>query len=205
VNWGGVAVDPETQQLFVNTTDIPLRVRLIPRAEYEVMSEQGFDTDASPQTGTPFGVARDVLLSSWGAPCSPPPWGRLTAVDLAAGEILWEKPFGTLRDVTPLPLKVDIGMPSLGGPLVTGGGLIFIGAAPGHWLRAFDTGSGEELWRGALPAGANATPMTYRVDDLEGGPTQFVVVAAGGHWAFHSIGGDVLGDSLVAFSLPAPR
>jgi len=203
VNWGGVAVDPETHRLYTNTSDLGIWVRLIPREEFAARGgSEGFDPPAEPQAGTDYAMQRDAFLSSWGAPCNPPPWGRIHAVDLARGEPLWERPFGTLRDATGIPLPIDVGLPNLGGPLVTKGGLLFLGAAPGHWLRAYDTATGEELWRGALPAGANATPMTYRVEDAPGGPRQLVVVAAGGHWMFHALGGDVLGDTLVAFALP---
>jgi quinoprotein glucose dehydrogenase len=200
VNWGGVAVDPATKRLYVNTADIPLKVRLLPRADYEEQKAAGFDVSTSPQTGTPFAIQREPWIEVI-APCNPPPWGRISAVDLIEGEIIWEQPFAKLRDFTPIPLDIGVGMPSLGGPLVTGGGLIFIGAAPGHWLRAFDRENGEEIWRGALPAGANASPMTYQVRGDDGTTRQFVVVAAGGHWAFHDLG-DILGDTLVAFALP---
>ena len=101
-----------------------------------------------------------------------------------------------------LPL-LPIGLPNYGGPLVTGGGLVFIGAAlSGDFLRAFDVTSGQELWRARLPTGAQATPMTYRVEDAPGGRRQFVVVAAGGHYLFHQRGIDDVGDTLVAFALP---
>lgn len=200
INWGGVAIDPDTKRLYVNTGDIPLKVRLLPRAEYEAQKEAGFEVSTSPQTGTPFAIQREPWIELV-APCNPPPWGRISAVDLVKGEIVWEQPLGKLRDFTPIPLDIGIGLPSLGGPLVTRGGLIFIGAAPGHLLRGFDVDSGEELWRGALPAGAHATPMTYALRGEDGETRQFVVVAAGGHWAFHDMG-DILGDTLVAFALP---
>lgn len=204
INWGGVAVDPHTQRLYANAGNLAMKVRLMPRAEYDAKKEAGFDVrDTSPQLGTPFAMQRDFWIEL-AAPCNPPPWGVLAAVDLNAGEIVWKVPFGKLRDFTPLPLDIDVGMPSLGGPLVTGGGLLFIGAAPGHWLRAFDAHTGEEVWRGALPAGGNATPMTYEVRDDAGRARQFVVTAAGGHWAFAEMGDD-LSDTLVAFALPEHR
>jgi quinoprotein glucose dehydrogenase len=200
INWGGVAIDPTTRRLYTNAGNIPMKVRLLPRAEYDARKEAGFDVDTAPQLGTPFAMQRAPWIEV-AAPCNPPPWGTVAAVDLDAGEILWSQPLGKLRDFTPLPLDVGVGMPSLGGPLVTAGGLLFIGAAPGHLLRAFDVDTGEELWRGGLPAGANATPMTYAVRGDAGVSRQFVVVAAGGHWAFHMLG-DELSDTLVAFALP---
>lgn len=205
INWGGVAVDPRRDRLYVNTSELAMRVRLVPRAEFEAKGAEGFDPPASPQAGTPYAMQRDVFTSPLGLPCNPPPWGRLTAVDLEAGEILWQEPFGRVSDATPIPLDWRIGLPSLGGPLVTGGGLLFLGGGAGEHLYAFDARSGEELWRGALPAGGYATPMTYRVEDAEGGARQYVVIAAGGHGVSHEQTGDKLSDVLVAFALPAEK
>ena len=202
VNWGGVAVDPHRKMLAVNTSDLATKARLVPRAEFDAQRPKIYNPDNAPQDGTPFGAQRGLIASPLGAPCSPPPWGRLTAVDLDAGEILWERPLGTIRNLTPLPLDINLGVPNLGGPLITKGGLVFIGAALDDYLRAFALETGEELWRARLPAGGQATPMTYRVENAGGGPRQFVVIAAGGHGGFHKALGVNLGDSLVAFALP---
>jgi quinoprotein glucose dehydrogenase len=147
-------------------------------------------------------VERSFVTSPIGVPCSPPPWGRLSAVDLSTGEIRWQQPFGSLRDLG-LPFDFGTGLPSFGGPLLTRSGLVFIAAALGNGFRAYDLASGDELWHTRLPAGGQATPMTYRVDDGAKGARQFVVIAAGGHWGFHQTAGQPLGDTLVAFSLPA--
>ena len=103
-------------------------------------------------------------------------------------------PLGTTRDLAPVPIPLPWGTPNMGGPIVTGGGLVFVGATLDDYLRAFDLESGEELWKGRLPAGGQATPMTYRV--REDG-RQFVVIAAGGHANMRS----TPGDSLIAFAL----
>jgi quinoprotein glucose dehydrogenase len=145
-------------------------------------------------------VKRELLTSPLGIPCNGPPWGQLHAIDLASGEIRWQRPLGSTWDVG-VPLDVDIGLTNFGGPLVTKSGLVFIGAALGDGFRAFDLATGKELWRTRLPAGGQATPMTYRVEDAEGA-RQFVVIAAGGHWGFHAGASQRLGDALVAFALP---
>jgi hypothetical protein len=140
-------------------------------------------------------MTRRLLLSPLDLPCNPPPWGTLAAVDLNNGDILWQKPLGTVRDLSPIPLPIGYGTPNLGGPMITGGGLIFIGAAMDNYVRAFDVDSGRELWKRRLPAGGQATPMTYRLSEDE---PQMVVIAAGGHGRM----GSKLGDYVVAF---APR
>jgi quinoprotein glucose dehydrogenase len=116
----------------------------------------------------------------------------LTAVDLDAGEVLWESRLGTTRDQAPFPMWLRLGAPNLGGSIVTAGGLVFIGATTDRYLRAFDAETGEEVWHHRLPYTANATPLSYRV--REGSP-QRVVVAAGGH------GWSTPGDTVLAFSL----
>jgi quinoprotein glucose dehydrogenase len=135
------------------------------------------------------------VLSPLGIPCNAPPWGALAALDLGAREPRWEAVLGTTRDLAPVPIGLPWGTPNMGGPLATAGGVVFIGAALDDYLRAFDSMTGEELWRGRLPAGGQATPMSYRVRD---GGRQFVVIAAGGHNQMRSR----RGDSLVAFALP---
>jgi quinoprotein glucose dehydrogenase len=203
-NWGGIAVDPKRQLAIANTMNVPWVVTLVPRDELERRRrEGGIDTGSqrkrgvefAPQDGTPYAMLRQLLLSPLGLPCNPPPWGTLAAVDLERGEIRWQVPFGTVRDLSPLPLPLPWGVPNVGGPLVTASGLVLIGAALDDYLRAFDVETGAELWRARLPAGGQATPMTYRVRD---GGRQYVVIAAGGH----ARAGTRLGDYLIAYALP---
>lgn len=192
-NWGGVAVHPERQVVVANLIDVPFGVRLVPRADYDAVRAAHPGDEFAPARGTPYALHRFRVLSPLGLPCNPPPWGTLAAVDLVSGEILWQEPFGTVRDMAPVPLPLRLGVPGLGGPAITSSGVIFIGAALDDYLRAFDLESGEELWRARLPAGGQATPMLYR-----SGGRPYVVIAAGGHARM----GSNLGDALVAFSLP---
>jgi quinoprotein glucose dehydrogenase len=192
INWGGVAVDEASQRLVVNVQDLPWMVSLVPRdAPPPPLVRYG---ELAPMEGTPYRLRRELVVSPLGVPCTPPPWGELLAVDLASGEIAWRTPLGTLRDAAPIPLPpLTVGVPNLGGPLATASGLVFIGAAFDRYLRAFDAATGEELWRARLPAGPQATPMSYRARD---GGRQFVVVAATGYGR-----GMPPGDAIVAFAL----
>jgi quinoprotein glucose dehydrogenase len=196
-NWGSGAVDEQRQILVANTNDLPLVVTLLPREQGRQQAASGDykRSEFAAQHGTPYVMRREPLLSPLGIPCTAPPWGSLHAVDLAQGKLLWSVPLGTTRDVAPWPFWWIRGVPALGGPLVTGAGLVFIGAAVDNYLRAFDLASGQELWKGRLPAGGQATPMSY----THGG-RQFIVIAAGGH----KTAGTKLGDHLLAFALPAP-
>ena len=192
VNWGGAAWDPERQWLIVNTNRVMHVIQLFPKEEFDAMNEEYPDEEVSPQRGTAFGMMRTILLSPLGVPCNPPPWGALTAVDMKKGEIKWEVPLGTTEERVPL-LSLDFGMPGVGGPMTTGSGLVFIAASSDAYLRAYDIDTGTELWKGKLPAGGQATPMSYQHEGR-----QYVLIAAGGHSTF----GTKLGDALVAYALP---
>jgi len=197
-NWGGISLDPERATVYVNAMRAPTVAKLIPRAEAEGLDYAGaaYPNELYPMEGAPYAVSRGPLLSSFGAPCVPPPWGTLQAVDLVTGEKRWEVTLGTTRDQAPWPLWFDNGAPNLGGPLATGGGVVFIGATTDKFFRAFDAGDGRELWRARIPYTANASPITYR---LREDGRQFVVIAAGGH------GWSEPGDALLAFALPDAR
>jgi quinoprotein glucose dehydrogenase len=192
-NWGSLAFDPSRRLIVLTQNHIGEAKTLIRR---EDMPPGPLPKRVSLQEGTPYLVRSDVLVSPFGVPCVPPPWGSLMAVSLDTGEKVWGRPFGATRDVIPFfPIGFDLGMPSMGGPIVTASGLVFIGASMDDYLRAYDVETGEELWRARLPAGGQATPMTYRIGTDS---RQYVVIAAGGHSKL----GTNLGDSLMAFALP---
>ena len=191
-NCGGVAIDP-LGIVYVNTSRAPHAVRLIPRADFAGVKERNAGKEASPQAGTPYGMLRELVASPFGAPCNPPPWGTLAALDLGSHKLLWEVGLGTTEDRLPFGIALKTGMPNFGGPVATASGLVFIGAATDRYLRAFDTRHGTELWRGRLPAAGMATPMTYVWRGR-----QYVVIAAGGHGE----SGTETSDAVVAFVLP---
>lgn len=201
-NWGGLAYDANNKLLIMPQNYVVTHNTLRLRDEVPFVSQKVEYDDYSADIGTPYVVKHEVLLSPFGVPCVAPPWGTLLAVSLDTGGISWEVPLGTPRDVVPgftwFPFFPTIGFPSAGGPIVTDTGLVFIGAALDNYLRAFDAQTGAELWRHRLPAGGQATPMTYAGRDTG---RQFVVIAAGGHAYMRT----KLGDSLVAFSLPDQR
>jgi len=193
-NWGGLAFDQARDVVYVNTSSAMHLVALIKRKDYDQVEERFFDKEVSPNKGAPFGMMRETMLSPIGMPCNPPPWGQLHAIDMHEGKILWSVPLGTTEDMAPFSeyLLGKTGTPNLGGPMATAGGLVFIGAAMDNYLRAFDAKTGAELWRGRLPAGGQATPMSYVWKGR-----QYVVIAAGGHSKL----GTRRGDEVVAFAL----
>lgn len=192
-NWGGVSIDPVNGLLIANTTHVPAIVRMIPREETDKRLATG--ERMLPSFGAAYGNTMEPMLSPFGAPCVRPPWGNLLAIDLREGKRLWDIPLGTTRDMAPPPLWLKLGVPNMGGSVITASGLIFIGATTDDYIRAFNLKTGEELWKGRLPAGGQATPMTYR---LSKNGKQYLVIAAGGHKYL----GTNIGDYLVAFSLP---
>jgi quinoprotein glucose dehydrogenase len=195
MNWSSGAFDPQRQVFVTNVNNLAMEVHLIPRDEYlpqEQAAEAGkFRGDVSPQHGTPYGMSRQAILSPQGLPCVPPPWGELVAVDISKGTIRWHVPLGTAIKLNGKTIPVA-GTPNLGGPIVTAGGLVFIGSSMDDSFRAFDVDTGKVLWNVQLPAGGQATPMTY-----EENGRQYVVISAGGHGKL----GTTLGDSVMAFAL----
>jgi quinoprotein glucose dehydrogenase len=194
-NWGGLAWDPPSQTIIATVMELPMWVRLTPRGEAQRQMDEGvFDWEGyTAMEGTPYVLNRGMLTSALDVPCTRPPWGKLVALNLGTGEIDWERPIGTIEDLAPAPVpNLEVGVPLIGGAIITGSGLVFVAATFDDYLRAFDVSTGDELWKGRLPAGGQATPMTYAIEGR-----QYVVIAAGGHGG----AGTTRGDYLVAFAL----
>jgi len=178
VNWGGIAYDAHRQRVFAAVNQLPMVLTLTPPDEHAQIKP---------------------LLSPWGLPCTAPPWGTLVSVDLRRNQIAWQVPLGSTAGRGPwfAPTRT-FGAPNMGGPIATAGDLIFVAAAEDNYLRAFDVDTGRELWKFRLPAGGQATPMTYRAGRDQ---RQYLVVVAGGHGTLNS----ARGDFVIAFALPAVK
>jgi quinoprotein glucose dehydrogenase len=196
INWGGVAVEPQQKVLVAKVLRMAHFAKLTPLAS---LADEPGEADenvmgaARELIGTPYALAQGPVVSPLFTPCNAPPWSALVAVDLEAGEIMWQSHLGSLDTLMPVPLPLRWGTASFGGPIITAGGLVFVGATQDDRFRAFDLYTGEELWSATLPTGAFAMPMTYSVDGR-----QFVVIASGGHPFIYPRPGD----HLSAFALP---
>jgi quinoprotein glucose dehydrogenase len=200
MNWGGMAYDPLNQLLVLPSNHLASEVKLIPRTELEGVrnSQRGRkldgDWEIAAQRGTPYAMMRRILLSPNRVPCTPPPWSTLLAIDTVTGQKRWEVPLGFLPNMKGGPsLPADWGSLSLGGPITTASGLVFVAGTLDPAIYAFDIRTGKQLWRGELPTSARSTPMTYKGPDGK----QYLVVSAGGHGI---PGTSPLGDYVVAFS-----
>jgi quinoprotein glucose dehydrogenase len=194
VNWGSAAYDPQRHLLVMDTNRLAYFVRLIPREKYDADIHAATSNDRAHgewgrQAGTPYAMFRTPLIgpSETLTLCSPPPWGTVAAVDLFTGQKAWDVPLGSF-----VP-GMNTGTVTLGGPIVTAGGVVFSAATMDNYIRGFDAESGKEIWKYQLPAGGQATPMTYTVSGK-----QYLVIAAGGHGKL----GTKQGDYVLAFTLP---
>ena len=136
-NWGGIAYDSETGLAVLNSSNLAASVTLVPREDYDPEKDGKPGLSFYEMRGSPYIMLRGVLLSSLGAPCNPPPWGRLTAIDMNNGETRWQIPFGRVEFGPLIKSLPSWGAPNQGGPIITGSGLIFIGASPDNLLRAY--------------------------------------------------------------------
>jgi quinoprotein glucose dehydrogenase len=191
VNWSSSAFDPQRHLLIMNTNHLAMWVKLIEREKlagvYSERKQNRMEGEFASQTGAPYAMYREPFLSPKGTPCTPPPWGTTTALDLFSGKKVWDVPLGSYST------ELQTGTINFGGPIVTAAGLVFTAGAVDNYLRAFDAENGKEIWKFGLPASAQATPMTYTVNGK-----QYLVIAAGGHGKL----GTKPGDYLLAFTLP---
>ncbi|MBX3620651.1 MAG: membrane-bound PQQ-dependent dehydrogenase, glucose/quinate/shikimate family [Rhizobacter sp.] len=200
-NWGSIAVDPMRQLAFVTPTQLAFVSKLVPRPDNTALMVQGDERpkDSLPALnenfGAPYAVKLSAFTSPLGLPCQQPPWGEIAGVDLTTGRVAWRHRNGTVRDLSPLPLPFRMGVPNLGGPIVTAGGVAFLSGTLDNYVRGYDLASGRELWKARLPAGGQATPMSYQGGDGR----QYLLVVAGGHGSL----GTKAGDSVIAYALPA--
>ncbi len=204
MNWGSLSVDPNSQTIYANDMRLGLWSQMIPQtAESQSQKNNGGEAvnagmGAVPMKGTPYAVNKNRFLSALGIPCQAPPFGTLTAIDMKTRAIKWQVPVGTVKDTGPMGIRmglpIPIGMPTLGGTLTTQGGLVFIAGTQDFYLRAFDSGTGRELWKGRLPVGSQGGPMSFRSPKSG---RQYVVVTAGGARQSPD-----RGDYVIAYRLP---
>lgn len=200
-NWGGGALDMSTGTLIVNDIRMAQWGQFIKREDAEREGlKASTEGEYSKQLGTPWGVQRSMFMSPLGVPCFKPPFGSMTAIDLTTGKTRWQVPVGSIQDapvggVAP-GVYIPLGMPTMGGPLVTKGGLTFFHGSLDYYVRAFDNNTGKELWRGRLPVGGQGAPLTYVGKDGK----QYVVVVAGG--ATRTGTNANRGDYVIAYALP---
>ena len=172
MHWGGAAWDPVNRLIIAPVNRRVHVIRLIPRSEFWYERRQHPNIEITEQEGAPFAMSREFFNAPSGIPCTRPPWGELVAVSPDKGTIEWHVPLGEL----PMKGASVAGLPNLGGPAVTGTGLVFIGASIDPHIRAFETRTGRMLWKGDLPTAARATPLIF----TSAGGRQMVAIAAGG-------------------------
>jgi quinoprotein glucose dehydrogenase len=203
-NWGSIAVDPVNKWLIGTPQYLAYLYQLYPRPAGD-LNKRVFGGDNSggeskpgnENLGGPYAVSIQHFRSALAAPCNAPAWGVRVGVDLTTGKTAWKYRNGTVAGQKfagiKFPIPFEMGMLAHGGTLTTAGGVAFTAAALDDAIRGYDMQTGEVLWKMALPAGGQATPMTYRGKDGK----QYIVVAAGGHGSL----GTTPGDSVIAYTL----
>jgi quinoprotein glucose dehydrogenase len=192
VEWGGGAVDPRTQTYVVNSSNVVGIYTLIPRAQYEAARRKLGPRAGAPQEGAPYAARYSVFLNKYGMPCWNPPYGTISSYDLKTGKLLWRKPFGEVQKWG-FYMPKSWGSVTLGAPIITASGLIFIGASMDARVRALDIRTGQELWSHLVDTPVVSVPSTFVYRGR-----QYVVFVAGGN----GILDPRVGDEVVAFALP---
>lgn len=185
-NWGGVAVDPQRQVMFGMPTYLAFVSTLVPKAQLQGQAMNTGEHGLNENKGADYAVELKPFMSPIGVPCQVPPWGTIAAADLRTGKIAYQYRNGSIRDLSPVPVPIRLGVPGIGGPLLTAGGVVFMAAAVDDNFRAYDLASGKVLWNVRIPAGGQATPMTY----LDSQGRQMVLLVAGGHGSIGTRPGD---------------
>lgn len=195
-NWGAVAVDPERQVVFAMPVYLAFTSTIVPRPDADERVVTQPDTPAFNENfGAPYAADMGPFLSPLGFPCQAPPWGYVAGADLTTGQIAYKHVNGTVEDLSPIPIPLKLGVPGIGGPIMTKGGVAFLSGTLDYYVRAYDVTTGQQLWQDRLPTGGQATPMSYWSDASQ---RQFVIVVAGGHGST----GTEAGDSIIAYALP---
>lgn len=208
-DWGSVAFDPQTGILVANWNNTPMFNQLLSREQADARGLKPIDDPQYKPGGggaegpgamaqTPYGVdVHPFMVKFTNVLCNEPPYGMITAIDMHTRKVLWQRPLGTARANGPFGLPtympIDVGTPNNGGPMITAGGLAFVAAATDNLIRAIDMKTGKVVWSDVLPAGGQATPMTY-----ESGGRQYLVMMAGGHHFMQT----PVGDYVIAYALP---
>lgn len=196
--WPGPAYHPGRNVMVINTNRVFGVLRLI--KDFDPSKKKGIGINgATPMGGTPYAIEKQQLVGSDGVPCTAPPFGALTALDMTTGKVLWDVPLGSIEKFVPLKPRINLdswGVPNVGGPIITESGVVFIAATFDQRFRAFSLKTGEQLWNTVLPAEAQTTPITYSA-----GGRQFVVIVAGGNGQLFN----ARGDSVVAYALPQKK
>jgi quinate dehydrogenase (quinone) len=204
-NWGGMTYDPRTNMMITNDIHMPQIVWLEPGetakerlAEFKAKDGPKAGWKNAQQNGTPFAALRSSFMSVLGLPCHAPSWGNMVAIDLNTRQVAWRTPTSTVEDSEMMGVRtglpVPLGLPALGAPISTAGGLVFHAGTQDYYIRAYETATGKEVWKQRMPVGAQAAPITYL--SPESG-RQFVVISAGGaRQTKHK------GDYVIGYALP---
>jgi quinoprotein glucose dehydrogenase len=217
-NWGSSAFDPATSILYTRVSNLGFMVRQVAKpplgsdtrskgkrfwmrhapwwaggypppplvSQMNTPDNGGEQRDESKQGGTPYGLQRQALMTPNEVPCAPTPFGSIVAINLDTGKKVWSVAHGEM-------VKGEPGSIGDGGVIATAGGVLFAASTNDPYLRAYDSATGKELWRGELPVPSNTTPMTYAINGR-----QYVVIVAGGHGFI----GKGKSDQVIAFALP---
>jgi glucose dehydrogenase len=182
-SWTGASYDPNLGYIFVNTRSLGTMAVLRP-------SNSGGLTSYAKQ--------KINFDDAEGYPCSSPPWGELMAVNAATGDMVWRVPLGEYKELTARGVP-KTGTPNVGGPIITAGGVLFIGATSDRMFRAFDPKTGKELWSVELPNNATDTPATYLGTD---GRQYVATIVTSGLSNFNHPAVKSETNLIVAFALP---